>query len=316
MTKNSTASTASTWTGMVPVDDTALAVTDTGGPGVPVLYLNGQFATQGYWRRVIAELGTEWRHISYDERARGKSKRSADYSFEAAVRDVDAVLAARGVDRALVVGWSYGACVAAHWAGRNPKRAVGAVLVDGAFPYDWLDAAMEERIRKLFRRLGWFLPLLRPTGLAPRMTAEQQADSNIELGRLSRERELGPVLDDITVPVRYVVASGTSFGSRGDEQEQIRTGLDAVIARNPNIRIGAKVASNHGAILKRSSRPSPRPYAKWLPSTARRADGTAGATTAATRPRRSRLVIVVRFGRVQVAHRPSAGHCPMSARRS
>jgi pimeloyl-ACP methyl ester carboxylesterase len=236
---------------MVPVDDTALAVTDSGGPGVPVLYLNGQFATQGYWRRVIAELGSQWRHITYDERARGKSKRSADYSFEAAVRDVDAVLAARGVPRAVVVGWSYGAVVAAHWAGRNPERALGAVLVDGAFPHDWLDEAMERRIRKLFRRLSLVMPLLRPTGLNPRMTAEQQADSNIELGRLSRERELGPVLDAITVPVRYVVASGTSFGSRGGEQERIRAGLDAVTARNPNIRIGAKVDSNHGAILKK-----------------------------------------------------------------
>ncbi|WCN84314.1 alpha/beta fold hydrolase [Micromonospora sp. LH3U1] len=252
MTKNSTAPISSTWTGMVSVDDTALAVTDTGGPGVPVVYLNGQFATQGYWRRVIADLGTGWRHLTYDERARGrKSQRSADYSFEAAVRDVDAVLAARGVDRALVVGWSYGAVVAAHWASRNPDRALGTVLVDGAFPSDWLDEAMEQRIRKLFRRMSWFMPLLRPTGLAPRMSAEQQAESNIERGRLSRERELGPVLDDITVPVRYVVASGTSLGSRGDEQEQIRTSLDAVTARNPNIQIGAKVASNHGAILKK-----------------------------------------------------------------
>ena len=236
---------------MVPVDDTALAVTDTSGPGVPVVYLNGQFATQGYWRKVIAELGPEFRHITYDERARGKSKRSADYSFEVAVRDVDAVLAAGGVDRVLVVGWSYGAFVAAHWARRNPGRAVGAVMVDGAFPYDWLDEAMEQRIRKLFKRLNWFMPLLRPTGLTPRMTAGQQAESNIELGVLSRERELGPVLDDITVPARYVVASGTSFGSKGDEQERIRTSLDAVTARNPNIKISAKVASNHGAILRK-----------------------------------------------------------------
>ena len=183
----------SAWTGMVPVDDTALAVTDTGGPGIPVVYLNGQFATQGYWRRVIADLGTGWRHITYDERARGKkSKRSANYSFKAAVRDVDAVLAARGVDRPLLVGWSYGAVVAAHWASRNPDRTVGAVLVDGAYPYDWLDEAMEQRIRKLFRRLGWFTPLLRPTGLTPRMTAEQQADSNIELGKLSRARSWAP----------------------------------------------------------------------------------------------------------------------------
>ncbi|GIF14964.1 alpha/beta fold hydrolase [Actinoplanes teichomyceticus] len=254
MTKNGTPATGSAWTGMLAVDDTALAVTDTGGPGVPVLYLNGQFATQGYWRRVIAELGPGWRHITYDERARGRSRRSADYSFEAAVRDVDAVLAARGVRRALLVGWSYGAVVAAHWAARNPGRAVGAVLVDGAFPHDWLDEAMERRIRRLFRRLGWFLPLLRPTGLTPRMTAEQQADSNIELGKLSRERELGPVLNGITVAVRYVVASGTSFGSRGDEQERIRASLGRVTAGNPNIRIAAKVASNHGALLRKDFR--------------------------------------------------------------
>jgi pimeloyl-ACP methyl ester carboxylesterase len=252
MTKNRTPSADAMWTGMVPVDDTALAVADTGGTGIPVVYLNGHFATQGYWRRVIAELGPGWRHITYDERARGrKSGRSADYSFAAALRDVDAVLAARDVDRALLVGWSYGAYVAAHWAGRNPDRTVGAVLVDGAQPYDWLDEAMELRIRTMFRRLGWIAPLLRPTGLMPRMTAEQMADSNIELGRLGSERELGPVLDTLTVPTRYVIASGTSFGSKGDEQERIRSGLGAVTARNPNIRVSAKVASNHGAILRK-----------------------------------------------------------------
>ena len=247
-------STDATWTGMVPVDDTALATTDTGGSGIPVVYLNGQFATQGYWRRVIADLGPQWRHITYDERARGrKSKRSADYSFEAAVRDVDAVLAARNVDRALLVGWSYGAVVAAHWASRNPDRTMGAVLVDGAFPYDWLDEAMEQRIRTMFRRMGWFAPLLRLTGLMPRMTTGQMADSNIELGRIGSERELGPVLDSLTVPTRYVIASGRSFGSKGDEQERIRAGLGAVTARNPNIRVSAKVASNHGAILRKDS---------------------------------------------------------------
>ncbi|WP_262062138.1 alpha/beta fold hydrolase [Streptomyces sp. STR69] len=252
MNKNSTPTTDTTWTGMVPIDDTALAVTDTGGTGIPVVYLNGQFATQGYWRRVITELGPGWRHITYDERARGrKSKQSADYSFEAAVRDVDAVLAARGVDRALVAGWSYGAFVGAHWASRNPDRALGAVLIDGAQPYDWLDEAMERRIRKLFGRMGWFLPLLRPTGLTPRMNARQMADTNIELGKLAREHDLAPVLDAITVPVRYVVASGASLGSKGDEQERIRAALDAVTARNPNIRISAKVASNHDAILKK-----------------------------------------------------------------
>jgi pimeloyl-ACP methyl ester carboxylesterase len=169
------------------------------------------------------------------------------------VRDVDAVLAARGVRRALLVGWSYGAVIAAHWASRNPDRTVGAVLVDGAYPYDWLDEAMEQRIRKLFRRMRWITPLLRPTGITPRMTADQQADSNIELGKISRERELAPVLNSITVPTRYVVASGRSLGSRGDEQELIRTSLDAVTAGNRNIKL-TKVASDHGAILRKDFR--------------------------------------------------------------
>ncbi|MET9487917.1 alpha/beta hydrolase [Nocardia sp. NPDC006630] len=245
-------STDSIWTGMVPVDDTALAVTDTGGPGIPVLYLNGQFATQGYWKKAIADLGPGFRHITFDERARGKkSQKSADYSFEACLRDVDAVLAARGVDRVLVVGWSYGAFVAAHWTSRNPDRAIGAVLVDGAQPFDWMDEAMELRIRKLFKRLSWFTPLVRPTGLTPRLSAEQMANCNIELGWISRADALGPVMDDIAVPTRYVLASGSSFGSKGDEQERIRAGVETVTARNPKIQVSAKVASNHGAILKK-----------------------------------------------------------------
>ena len=255
MTKNSNSSTNSIWTGMVAVDDTALAVTDTGGSGIPVIYCNGQFATQGYWRRVIAELGTDFRHITFDERARGKkSYLSEDYSFEACVRDVDAVLAARGVERAVVVGWSYGAFVAAHWAARNPERALGAVLVDGAQPFDWLDEAMEARIRKLFKRLSWITPLLRPTGLTPRLSAAQQAECNIELGKISLERNLGPVMDSITIPTRYVLASGASFGSHGDEQERIRAGVDAVCERNDNISISAKVASNHDHILRKDFR--------------------------------------------------------------
>jgi pimeloyl-ACP methyl ester carboxylesterase len=245
----------STWTGMVSVDDTALAVTDTGGSGIPVVYLNGQFANQGYWRKVIADLGPGFRHITYDERARGKkSKKSADYSFESCVRDIDAVLAARDVNRTLVVGWSYGAFVAAHWASRNTDRCWGAVLVDGVQPYDWMTEEMVKRIRKLFKRLNLFMPLLRPTGLTPRMSALQMAEINIELGWLARVSELGPVMDNIAVPTRYVLASGTSFGSHGDEQERIRTGVNAVVARKPNIKISAKVASNHGAVLKKDFR--------------------------------------------------------------
>jgi hypothetical protein len=50
---------------------------------------------------------------------------------------------------------------------------------------------------------------------------------------------------------------GTGGGrspSWGDEQEQIRASLDEVTARNPDLKVSAKVASNHGAILRKDFR--------------------------------------------------------------
>jgi pimeloyl-ACP methyl ester carboxylesterase len=244
--------TDSTWTGMVPVDDTALAVTDTGGTGIPVVYLNGSYADQSHWRRVIADLGSGWRHITYDERARGRSKTSADYSFEATVRDVDAVLAARGVDRALLVGWSYGAFVGVHWAARNPDRTLGVVAVDGAIPYGLTGDEGRERIRKLFRRMRPLLPLGRPLGLAARMTADQHAEVNIECNEIAAA--VAPVLDRVTCPVRYLLATGGHLGASREEMDRVRTTLDPVLARNPNLRVSAKVASNHSHILRKDFR--------------------------------------------------------------
>lgn len=241
-----------TWTGMLPIDDTALHVTDSGGNGIPLIYLNGQFATRNYWSKVIAELGPGFRHITYDERARGrKSRTSSDYSFEACVRDVDAVLTAREISKCIVIGWSYGAFIAAHWASLHPDRCYGAVLVDGAQPYDWMTQEMATRIRKLFRKLNPLMWLLRPTGITPRLSASKMAEINIELGWLAGKKELDPVVNKITVPTLYVLASGSSLGSKGDEQELIREGVNAVVERNPNIKIKAKVSSNHDHILKK-----------------------------------------------------------------
>ncbi|GAB7192377.1 hypothetical protein NUM3379_30860 [Kineococcus sp. NUM-3379] len=243
--------TTSPWTGTVPVDDSALAVTDTGGTGTPVLYLNGSYASRRHWRATIAELGDGYRHITFDERARGRSKRSADCSFEACLRDIGVVLDARGVRRALLVGWSYGSYLAMYWAERHPDRALGVVNVDGALPYGLTGPEGHERIRTLFRRMRLLLPVLAPFGLAARMSADQHADINIEINELAAA--CGPVLERVACPVRYVLGTGDSFGSRDGEQEQARAALEPVLARNPNLRISAKVASDHGAILRRDS---------------------------------------------------------------
>lgn len=241
----------SAWTGMIPVDDTALAVTDSGGPGRPVVYLNGSYASQRHWRPVIAALGPGWRHISYDERARGRSKRSADYSFAACLRDLDAVLKATKVERPLLVGWSYGGILAWHWADQNPDRVLGVVCVD-AFPIGLTGEAARQRIRKLFGQWRLLFPIAARLGLAARMSADQHADINIEINAISAASV--PVLDRLTCPVRFVMATGDSLGAEEGEMEQGRATLDAVLARNPNLKVSAKVASNHSHIVRKDFR--------------------------------------------------------------
>lgn len=238
------------WKSLIPVEDTALSVADSGGPGIPVIYLNGAYADQKHWRRVISDLGsTEFRHITYDERARGKSQRSGDYSFEACLRDIDAVLEAARVEQTLIVGWSYGATLAMNWAQRNPHRARGVVAVDGAMPYDWIDDDARVRLRTLFRRMRWILPLASRFGLAARMSSQQHAEVNIEANEMLGS--LDQVLDELECPVRYVVASGGHLGTSDEEMAEVRATLDSVVHRKSNIRVSATVPSNHAAILRR-----------------------------------------------------------------
>src|SRR5262245_64373688 len=52
----------SAWTGMVPVDDTALYVSDTGGRGRPVVYLNGAYADQSLY---VSDTGGRGRPVVY-----------------------------------------------------------------------------------------------------------------------------------------------------------------------------------------------------------------------------------------------------------
>jgi pimeloyl-ACP methyl ester carboxylesterase len=252
---NSNPASTSTWTGMVPVEDTALAVTDTRGPGRPVIYLNGSYNSQKTWRPVVAELGDEWRHITYDERARGKSKRSADYSFEACLRDIDAVLKATGAERPIVVGWSYGAALALHYAARNSDRIAGVVMVDGGYPWDYLatvDGDGREEIRRLFRKFRWMMPLTRRLGLAARMTADQHADINIELNEIVAAGD--PAFDRVTCPMRFIVASGKSLGATEEGHAAMRATLDPVLERNPQVKVSATVPSNHGTVVRKDFR--------------------------------------------------------------
>jgi hypothetical protein len=54
--------------------------------------------------------------------------------------------------------------------------------------------------------------------------------------------------------VRYILATGGNLGASQEEMEQARAALDPALARNPNLKVSAKVASNHSKILRNDYR--------------------------------------------------------------
>lgn len=237
------------WSGFLPVDDTELYITDTGGSGQSIIYLNGSYANHGHWKSVVKELGLNYRHILYDERARGKSKKSMDYSFKACLRDLSAIIKARQIAKPILVGWSYGAILAVHWVRNNPDIATGVMAIDSAVPFGLTGDAAKDRIYRLFNKIKWVLPIASFVGLAARMTAKQHAEINIEINEISANLE--PILLDMKIPVRYVLANGPSRGGEEQEFYAMRQSIEPLLVKNQNLKISARVASNHENILSK-----------------------------------------------------------------
>ena len=84
---------------------------------------------RSFWDHVVPELARDGRVVTYDQRAFGKSPDPAG-SFSPA-QDAVEVLDAAEVERAVVVGCSYGARVALETALEYPERVERLVLVSG-----------------------------------------------------------------------------------------------------------------------------------------------------------------------------------------
>lgn len=84
------------------------------------------------WRHWLVGLSRHRTLVRYDERGCGLSDRDvAEHSFEAWVRDLEAVVDAAGLERFPVLGLSQGAGVAVAYAARHPERVSRLVLYGG-----------------------------------------------------------------------------------------------------------------------------------------------------------------------------------------
>ena len=111
------------------------------------------------WRHFLDDLGSVSTLIRYDERGFGLSDWSVtDFSLDARLRDLEAIIASLGFERFSLLGMSGGAPVALAYAAAHPDRVSRLVLYGAsAVGYSAQDpeaAAAEEAFRAMIRA-GW-----------------------------------------------------------------------------------------------------------------------------------------------------------------
>lgn len=125
-----------------------LAATRWPGHGTPVVLLHGLASQRRFWN-LVAPLLAGLPVLAVDQRGHGDSERpDGGYDVPTVAADLATALDAVGWSRAVVVGHSWGAMVAATFAADHPHRTLAVVAIDGGFASPRASGASREEVRK------------------------------------------------------------------------------------------------------------------------------------------------------------------------
>jgi pimeloyl-ACP methyl ester carboxylesterase len=106
----------------------------TGGSGPAVVLANGLGGPVASYRHVLAELGSDYKILSWDYRGlygSGRPPLAGSLGMDHHIRDMEVLMAAEGIDKAIVVGWSMGVQVGFEFYRRHPDQVAGMVMLCG-----------------------------------------------------------------------------------------------------------------------------------------------------------------------------------------
>jgi proline iminopeptidase len=220
------------------------------GSGPPLLMMHGGLGLDHtYFRPWLDPLAAACELIYYDHRANGRSQAPAEsITMDQLAADADALLGRLGIDRAAVLGHSYGGYTALQLALSFPDRVSHLVLCDtAARAPDW-EAAMDRAAglgasEQLLERAGQgfadeagareWLEVMTPVYFPhsdPGIGKRVFADVRIELAADQRGTELlasfdpRPRLDEIRAPT-LVIAGRDDFLYPPHDHEELRAGI-------------------------------------------------------------------------------------------
>ena len=102
--------------------------------GAPIVFLHGWPDSWFTFSRVLPSLPSTWRAIAVDQRGFGGSDHpESGYTFQELAADAVALLDALDIERAAIVGHSFGSFVGREVAIAHPQRVTALVLIGTGF---------------------------------------------------------------------------------------------------------------------------------------------------------------------------------------
>ena len=251
----------------------------------PIVLLHGLASASRIWDLVAPQLATHGHTVTaLDQRGHGESEKpDTGYDFDTIVADDMLVLQSLTIERPVIVGHSWGAAVALHYAVTYPHLITSLVLVDGAMNQlsarsDWT----RERARKDLappRFAGtpreMFLSRVRSGPLGQQWTPELE-DIMLHIVQLRDDDTVAPRLDfenhlqiidamwdqqtfrlyqEVQCPVTLIVAEQERIGEPWEGFRQARQdGIAKIQTVCPQIRIIRLPDTIHDIPLQRPAR--------------------------------------------------------------
>ena len=163
------------------------------GKGSDVVMLHGLGGNLAVWHlKMVPELQGQYRITTFDQRGHGYSEVTQDgYTTQELAEDLRSLLDALGIERAHLVGHSWGGDIALHFALLYPHRVAKIVLIE---------AALLAPLAPWYKREDWegwtYWPDLLEQVTGGRLSPEQRHDAEYLIRQL------------VKVPIAYGPAKG------------------------------------------------------------------------------------------------------------
>jgi esterase len=228
-------------------------VVSRGGRGQPLVLCPGLNSTQADLHGLAESLREDYDVVTFDLRGHGLSSAADDYSFEAFLTDLTAVMLELGrLDlpaTPVLVGYSLGADLAVHFASEHPDTVAALVLIDGAnpVPEPLITDTLLPEFRVMWEAMAAQQVSERDTSRQVRLTGQEILDLNVEVdvirsGILDRYRR-------IDVPTTMIMS--TSMAGTGNEgpaprlNQVWRAGVERLLRDQPHI-VTSWIDADHG----------------------------------------------------------------------